>query len=64
MLKKIINFVMPITVGIWIGIGISNFPKLALYANFIVMIIVFLCALSLTWHFYKRENMKNETKGH
>jgi membrane protein implicated in regulation of membrane protease activity len=59
MFRNIVDFVMPIAVGVWIGIGISNYPKIASYVNVVVMIAVFICASSLAWRFHKKEKKKD-----
>ncbi len=53
MFRKTIKFIMPISVGIWLGIGISHFPEIALYVNMLVMAVIFICALLSAWYIHK-----------
>jgi len=60
MIRKVFEAIMPIAVGIWIGIGISNWPKIAAYLNIIVMIVIFICASFFSWYFTKEKHNKDK----
>jgi hypothetical protein len=59
MVRKIMDVIMPIAVGIWIGIGISNWPKIATYVNFAAMVTIFICACGLSWRLSKEKHKRS-----
>ncbi len=58
-MKNVLDAIMPIAVGIWIGMRLSYWPRIAMYVNIIVMIIIFICAIILFLRFSKEKQKKS-----